>query len=71
MKFDKALTNMALVYMPIWEYNQWGINNITCKILTLGYPCDTDFINYALDIKGILQNDNQFDDDCHITTADT
>ena len=61
VKFDKSQMDMALIYVPIWESTQQGINNITCTILTLDYPCETDFTNDALYIKVIFQNYDEFD----------
>ena len=35
IKFYKALINMAMMYVNIQEYTQWGINNLTHTITTL------------------------------------
>ena len=62
---------MDLMYVPIWESTQWCINDLTCTIINLDNPCNTDFTNYALEIKVIFQNDDKFDNDCRISTAET
>ena len=43
MKFEKALMDMYimemnLVYVTIWGYTKWRINNINYIIITLDYP---------------------------------
>ena len=38
MKFDKALVEKSLVYVPIWEPTQGYIHNITSIMLALNHP---------------------------------
>ena len=60
-----------LLYVPIWGYNQGQINNLIYFILTLEYPYEPAFINDVLQIKVILQNDDDIDDGQHIIISDT
>ena len=55
---------------PFWKSTQWQINNITCTILKLEYPCNTDFTNDVLDNKVIFQHDDEFDYDWKFGTAE-
>ena len=76
MKFEKALMDMyimemTLVYVTIWGYTKWRINNINYIIITLDYPWDTEFTNSALEIHVTFQNDDKVDDECNIITLET
>ena len=71
IRCDKDLMDMALMYVPIGESTNWGINIITCTIITLYHPCNTAFANDMLEIKEIFPNGYEFVGDHHISTADT
>ena len=48
MKFDKALVEMYLMYVTIWEPNQRDINNISRIMIILYRPCNPALIENEL-----------------------
>ena len=71
MKFYKALMDMDMMYVTIWVSTQQCVNNITYTIITLYYPCGTEFTNDALQFNVIFQNYDKVDYEQYIITAET
>ena len=57
-KFDKNL-----MYVPIWEPNQWELDNLERVILTSDHTLYPESINDKLEGSVILPSDNEVDTD--------